>query len=82
MRTRRNLVSTMLLAEETVTQEKKNKRSSVKLMLQCESCKYLKLYQPHPMPNFLKLVVVLPPSVSINDNHKDLVFGREADQPS
>ena len=29
MRTRRNLVSTMLLAEETVKQEKKNKRYTV-----------------------------------------------------
>ena len=68
----------MLLAEETVKQEKKKRKikgtqSLVKLMLQCDSCKYLKLHQPHPIPNFLKLVVVLPPSVSINDN-QDLVF--------
>ena len=46
-------------------------------MLQCESRKYLKLHQP-PVPNFLKLVVVLPPNVSLNDNHKDLGFRREA----
>ena len=31
MRTRRNLVGTMLLAEETVKQEKKNKRYTSKI---------------------------------------------------
>ena len=71
----------MLLAEETVKQEKKNKRYTVLSKINITVWVMYLFKAPSATSNFLKLVLVLPSSVGINDN-QDLVFWREADQPS